>query len=259
MRKSLKIIHRFLILLGVDLFKTKDFVFNIFWFFKCLIQFKSLNNSTKFKLKIFPILGENRMSAGTINSHYFIQDLFVAQQIFQQTPNKILDVGSRIDGFVSNVASFREIDIVDIRPLENITSNINFKQIDLTNDISSIKGEYDCITCLHAIEHFGLGRYGDTIDPDGHLKGIENIYLILEKKGTCYLSFPLGDNRIEFNAHRVFSLEYIVPVLKKYFTIKTFNYISEFGILYQNQSINIGMQNNFDCKYGCAIFILTKE
>lgn len=259
MRKTLKKLHKSLLLIGVDLIKTKSFIFNIYWFYKCLIQFKKLDKSNFFKLKIFPILGENKMFAGTINSHYFIQDLFVAQQIFKQEPNKILDIGSRIDGFISNIASFREIDVVDIRPLENKTSNINFKQIDITSDISNLKLEYDCITCLHAIEHFGLGRYGDSIDPQGHVRGIENISLILQKKGTCYLSFPLGDNRVEFNAHRVFSLKYIVPILKKHFIIKGFSYISDNGILYENKSLEFGMLNNFDCKYGCAIFILTKE
>ena len=43
---------------------------------------------------------------------------------------------------------------------------------------------FDSISCLHALEHFGLGRYGDMIDPQGYEKGLFNIssYLTLGGK-----------------------------------------------------------------------------
>ena len=175
MKRFLIKIHTFLNLIGINLLKTKNYINpkNLIWFFKSLKQFKRLNaKSNLFSLSFLPILGENSMSAGSVNNHYFIQDLYVSQKIFKENPKNILDIGSRIDGFVSSVASFREIDVVDIRPLDNIIHNINFKRFDIMNNVHELEGKYDYITCLHAIEHFGLGRYGDPIDPDGHIKGI---------------------------------------------------------------------------------------
>lgn len=260
MRKYLRKYHQILLLFGLNLLTTKAFVLNIFWYLKCLISFKSkIKNNENFKLKLFPILGENKSSAGSLKSIYFIQDLFVSQLIFNQKPDKILDIGSRIDGFVGHVSSFREIDVVDIRPLNNNIKNINFKVIDLMQDISSLKNKYDCVTCLHVIEHFGLGRYGDPIDPDGHLKGLKNMYEILKDNGTLYLSFPIGENRIEFNAHRVFSIAYIKPILEGYFTIDKFSYISDNAELKENIDIERGIKDNFNCSYGCGIFKLNKK
>ena len=260
MKEFLRNVHRGLLLLGINLLETKKFFINFFWYLKCLISFKSkIKNDQKFKLKLFPILGENKMTAGSLKSHYFIQDLYVSQLIFKEQPDKILDIGSRIDGFVAHISSFREIDVVDIRPLNDKIRNINFKALDLINDISDLKDKYDCVTCLHVIEHFGLGRYGDPIDFEGHLKGLKNIYEILKFKGTLYLSFPIGENRIEFNAHRVFSIDYIKPLLENYFTIEQFSYISDNGTLFENAIIENGIKDNFNCNYGCGIFKLAKN
>ena len=50
-------------------------------------------------------------SAGESQGHYFHQDLLVANQIFLNSPERHIDIGSRIDGFVARVAAFREIEI----------------------------------------------------------------------------------------------------------------------------------------------------
>jgi hypothetical protein len=76
-----------------------------------------------------------------------------------------------------------------------------------------MKGCCDSLSSLHAIEHFGLGRYGDPIDINGHLKAITNLHLMLKPKGKFYFSVPIGKQRIEFNAHRVFSIKYLIRIL----------------------------------------------
>jgi hypothetical protein len=261
MKRFLIKIHTFLNLIGINLLKTKVYINpkNLIWFFKSLKQFNRLNtNSNLFSLSFLPILGENSMSAGSVNSHYFIQDLYVSQKIFNENPKNILDIGSRIDGFVSSVASFREIDVVDIRPLEEKIHNINFKKFDIMNNVDELNEKYDYVTSLHAIEHFGLGRYGDPIDPDGHIKGIKNFHKILKVDGVLYLSFPIGDNRIVFNGHRIFSIDYIKPILESYFKIESFSFISDTGVLHKNVKLNETNKNNFDCKFGCGIFKLKK-
>jgi hypothetical protein len=73
----------------------------------------------------------------------------------------------------------------------------------MSSDVSLVNN-CDSLSCLHALEHFGLGRYGDPIDPLGHESGLSNMSKILKSGGRFYLSLPLGIERVEFNANRVF-------------------------------------------------------
>ncbi len=159
--------------------------------------------------KFYPCLDEMFEQSGTASGHYFHQDLLVANRIFKNNPVKHVDVGSRTDGFVAHVASFREIEVLDIRDLGDNILNIRFKRSDIMSDDFNLDDYCDSVSSLHVIEHLGLGRYGDKIDCNGHLKGLNNIYRMLKKEGKFYFSVPIGEQRIEFNAHRVFSVKYL--------------------------------------------------
>lgn len=154
--------------------------------------------------RLFPILDEWKEAAGTANGQYFLQDLQVAQWLFAASPQRHVDVGSRIDGFVAHVAAFREIEVMDIRPLNDGIRNVRFIQSDLMCLDAQYTGYADSVSCLHALEHFGLGRYGDPIDPEGHRKGFASLVRMVKDGGTLYLSVPIGVRRVEFNAHRIF-------------------------------------------------------
>jgi hypothetical protein len=189
--------------------------------------------------------------------HYFHQDLFVAQRIYINNPVKHVDIGSRIDGFVTHVASFREIEIFDIRPIHAQIQNIVFKQADLMNNNNELADYTDSISCLHALEHFGLGRYGDPVCFDGYLLGFKNITRMLQQGGKFYFSVPLGKQRIEFHAHRVFSLEYLLDIISPHYHIDSFSYVDDLGDFHPN--VRIPIENSLKCQFGCAIFELTKK
>jgi SAM-dependent methyltransferase len=207
----------------------------------------------------YPCFEDSSQESGTASGHYFHQDLLVAGKIFKNNPIKHVDIGSRMDGFISHVASFRQIEFVDIRNLSTQIDNIRFIQADIMDDNLSLSNYCDSISCLHALEHFGLGRYGDRIDYQGHLKGWNNIYKILKKGGKFYFSVPIGNQRIEFNAHRVFSLAYLLQMIKGRYQIDSFSYVNDVGDLIKNAEINENsISTNFSCHYGCGIFELTK-
>lgn len=222
---------------------------------------KQKGKSSDFEItKLFPILTDKYDEGGTMTGHYFHQDLFVARQVFLKSPRKHLDIGSRTDGFVAHVASFRDIEIVDIRDIKSEVKNIEFRQMNLMELPPHLINYCDSISSLHAIEHFGLGRYGDPVDYFGHIKAIENISKVLIAGGVFYFSVPIGPQRIEFNAHRVFSVRYLIDLLSNAFTIQSFSYVNDYGdffedVLLTNELIDL----NFNCKYGCGIFVLQKK
>jgi hypothetical protein len=208
----------------------------------------------------YPLLADRYDAAGVASGHYFHQDLYVARKIFEANPARHVDVGSRIDGFVAHVASFREIEIIDIRHIESKSKNIRFMQADLMNTSFSFPEKTPSLSCLHAIEHFGLGRYGDPIDLDGHKKGIKNLISCLTDDGTLYLSTPVGRPRIEFNAHRVFDIHYLLDLFTAHqMKLKSFAYVNDKGELIENADpYSEDGNKNFNLEYGCGIFELVK-
>ncbi len=203
------------------------------------------------------VLGDYSAPAGTSRGHYFHQDLLVAQHIFHDMPKSHVDIGSRIDGFVAHVATFRQITVVDVRTLKpSIHGNIKFLQADLMADGLALKA--DSVSCLHALEHFGLGRYGDPISVDGFIVGLKNICSIVQPQGKLYLSFPIGSrNKVIFNAHRVFDPQFILSVepIKSQFELISFNYVDDNGDLHK--SVNLLEQAPI-CEYGCGIYVFNK-
>jgi SAM-dependent methyltransferase len=205
------------------------------------------------------------VSSGTAKGAYFYQDILVAQRIYANNPNVHVDIGSRIDGFVAHVASFRKINVMDIRPLKNTVKNIVFIQQDFMKPITNNMVEFcDSVSCLHAVEYFGLGRYGDHLRYDGHIIGLENLYRILKKHGKLYFSAPVGiPQRIEFNAHRIFSVEYLLKQFKEKFKVEIFSYVDDEGELHENVPLSkSSIIDNFGYRgngvNGCGIFEMTK-
>ena len=211
--------------------------------------------------KSYPCLGDDRRHSGTASGHYFHQDLLVARRVFQNHPARHIDVGSRVDGLVAHVAAFREIEVLDLRPQPAQVDNIVFHQVDLLGELPARWRECcDSVSCLHSLEHFGLGRYGDAIEPDGHLKGLHNLASLLTGGGTLYLSVPIGTQRIEFDAHRVFSMKYLLEMVDRDFELVSFAYVDDQGDLDTNVECDAdGVRSNFDCHYGCGILELRKR
>jgi hypothetical protein len=206
-----------------------------------------------------PCLHDRYTYAGTTTGHYFHQDLLVARRIHERRPVKHVDVGSRVDGFIAHVATFREIEVFDLRTVEAPVRNVVFRRVDM---MSTLAGEYlnycDSVSCLHALEHFGLGRYGDQIDVHGYAVGLANMTRLLSSGGKLYLSVPIGPQRIEFDAHRVFSLEYLLRLVG-HFHLDSLSYVDDAGLLHED--IDCARENiagNLGCTYGCAILELTK-
>lgn len=166
-------------------------------------------------MTLYPCLHDFYVEAGVTKSEYFWQDLIVARWIHEAKPERHVDVGSRTDGFVAHVASFRDIEVFDVRPITTEIPGVTFRQADLMNTTAMAAwqdghawvgggGYCDSLSCLHVLEHFGLGRYGDPIDPHGYEKGFANLVSLLRPGARFYLSTPIGKERVEFNANWVF-------------------------------------------------------
>jgi hypothetical protein len=210
-------------------------------------------------IELYPCLNDWYEEAGTTKSEYFWQDLLVARMIFSASPEKHVDIGSRVDGFVAHVSSFREIEVLDVRPITTEIPGVIFKQADLMNPIQEMELYCDSLSCLHALEHFGLGRYGDPIDPMGFVSGLSNMASLVKDKGTFYLSIPVGVERVEFNANRVFD-----PCLVIELASKVHLQISSLTVIQEGKSENVELNSEnlsriSKQRYALGIFTFQKS
>lgn len=205
-------------------------------FLRDSIRYQRINHRASFRIRIgdlFPILTDRRDTAGQASGHYFHQDLWAARKLFHQRPDSHTDIGSRIDGFVAHVLSFMPVTIVDIRRLDSHVSGLTFLQDDATELRSMPDNSVRSLSSLHAAEHFGLGRYADPLDPEACFKFMSSLQRVLAPDGRLYFSVPIGRERVEFNAHRVFAPRTILesfPLLR----LVSFSYVGDDGRLYEN-------------------------
>jgi hypothetical protein len=212
-----------------------------------------------------PCLHDRHEEGGATKSEYFWQDLLVARWIFDAKPQRHIDIGSRVDGFVAHVASFREIEVFDMRPISAKIPGVIFKQADLMSgkglpiaeDRNS--GYCDSLSCLHAIEHFGLGRYGDSIDPAGYSLGVANMALLLRRGGTFYLSTPIGRARVEFNANRVFDPNEIIHLAQNHgLSLRRLVVIDGGGLANETKASPEALKVLAKAEYNLGMFVFTK-
>lgn len=178
-----------------------------------VIKYESMNGRPNFKIQkgyMWPVITDKFAQAGTIGN-YFWQDLWAAKLVIASGYRKHFDIGSRLDGFIAHLLA-AEIDVtmIDVREFPGEVEHLHTIVDDATSLHQIPDESIVSMSALCSLEHFGLGRYVDPVDPEACFKCFDNIQRKLKKGGRLYLSLPIGKERVEFNAHRVFYASTVV-------------------------------------------------
>jgi SAM-dependent methyltransferase len=203
---------------------------------------------------LYPMLGERHEPAGTARGHYFHQDLWAAKKIFERAPAQHVDIGSRIDGFIAHLLTFMPVTIIDIRPLPDHIEGLHVIEDDATYLASIPDASLESVSSLHAVEHFGLGRYGDPIDPHAPQKAMGALARVLRPGGHLYFSVPIGRERLMFNAHRIFSPSRVLDAFGG-LTLLSFAAVDEAGHL----RLGVEPADFEQAVYSCGLFEFGRE
>ena len=134
--------------------------------------------------------------------HYFHQAVWAMERIAATKPSRHVDVGSEV-GFVGMVSAVVPVTFVDIRPLPVELARLESVAGDVAAGLPLESRSIESLSSLHVVEHVGLGRYGDELDPDGTRRACAELSRVLAAGGSLYLSLPVGRPRVCFNAHRI--------------------------------------------------------
>ncbi|OHA18443.1 MAG: hypothetical protein A2664_00670 [Candidatus Taylorbacteria bacterium RIFCSPHIGHO2_01_FULL_46_22b] len=199
-----------------------------------------------------PCLYDKTKETG-FDRHYVYHPAWAARVLKETNPKKHIDIASTLH-FSSIISAFLPIEFYDYRPANLVLPNLSSRAADLMALPFKDKS-VDSLSCMHTIEHIGLGRYGDPIDPDGDLKSIKELQRVLAVKGNLLFVVPIGNTpKIIFNAHRIYSYKQIIGYFPE-LTLKEFSLIPEHaerGGLIRNADPRITEKERYAC--GCFWF-----
>lgn len=186
------------------------------------------------------------------DKHYIYHPAWAARVLAKNKPSRHVDISSSLS-FSTIVSAFIQVDFYDYRPaligLDNLRSNYG----DLMR-LPFSDGELQSVSCMHVIEHVGLGRYGDPQDIDGDVKALSELKRIIKPGGDLLLVVPVGMPKIVFNAHRIYTYKQIIDYFSGY-ELKDFSLITDSGStegIIKNASPELVGQQQYGC--GCFWF-----
>lgn len=154
----------------------------------------------------YPCLGDRTQNT-TFDRHYVFHTAWAARVLASTRPRKHVDISSSLY-FSGIVSAFVPTEFYDYRPAALNLTNLLSGHADLMR-LPFGDGQVESLSCMHVVEHVGLGRYGDPLDPDGDLKAIRELQRVVAPSGSLLFVVPVGKPRIQFNAHRIYSYEQI--------------------------------------------------
>lgn len=244
---------------GVLFLKNFLNIKNVFLFPLFLLDYfrftrSSLKQEKRFSIKFSDIYicMTEKTTKTNFDSHYLYHTAWAARVLSRTRPDFHVDISSSLS-FTTLVSAFVPIKSYDYRPAEIKLSNFSSKKADLVRLPFQDKS-INSLSCMHTIEHVGLGRYGDKIDPRGDIKSISELKRVLSSCGDLIIVVPIGRPRIKYNAHRIFSYKQI----NEYFsdlTLIEFSLVTDNGEFIQNALEEIANNQS----YGCGCFWFRKD
>lgn len=216
------------------------------------LRFQQRDKNSRFDISLldfYPQIKDKTIKTN-FDAHYVYHTSWAARKVKEINPIRHTDISSSLY-FTGIVSAFVPIDFYDYRPADLKLSNLTSNQADLLN-LPFKDGGIKSLSCMHTVEHIGLGRYGDEIDPEGDLKAIAELQRVLAKDGSFLFVVPVGKPKIEFNAHRIYSYDQIMSYFKD-LELKEFSLITDSGDFIENAKMGLVQEQTYGC--GCFWFI----
>lgn len=220
-------------------------------------KFKTKDKNRRFKipfLSVLPCLFENTPYT-RFDTHYIYHTAWAARKVREIDPVVHTDISSSLY-FSSIVSAFKDVNFYDFRPAHLNLSNLKSEAGNLLH-LPFADNSISSISCMHTVEHVGLGRYGDKIDPDGDLDAARELARVVSVGGSLLFVVPIGKPRIQWNAHRIYSHDMVMQMFSG-LKLKEFSLIPDdalqTGMMYNATAADADKQ-----AYGCGCFWFVKE
>lgn len=195
---------------------------------------------------------DDKTSTTPFDAHYIYHPAWAARILRLTNPSVHIDISSTLH-FSTQLSAFIPVQFYDYRPADLQLDNLTSAKADLLH-LPFETATVESISCMHTIEHIGLGRYGDPIDADGDLKAIRELKRVVRKGGTFLFVVPVGKAKIVFNAHRIYDPHALIPLFDG-FTLNDFSLVTDKGDFIRNAGLDLAAAQ----QYGCGCFWFVKD
>jgi SAM-dependent methyltransferase len=193
---------------------------------------------------------EDATTTTLFDRHYVYHVGWASRVLAETKPARHIDVGSSLY-FASVASAFIAMEFYDYRPPELELDGLEVGSADLLA-LPFQEGSLESVSCLHVLEHVGLGRYGEPLSPDADLQAAEELTRVLAPGGSLLIAVPVGRPRIAFNAHRIYGYDDLMRMFSS-LELREFALIpdtaAEGGLLRNASPENVATQ-----VYGCGCF-----
>lgn len=208
-------------------------------------------NIRSFDLKLEDAKFYNERTLTTnFDAHYIYHPAWAARIVKKINPEFHIDISSTLH-FCSQLSAFIPVRFYDYRPALLTLDQLTCERADLTN-LHFETESFNSLSCMHTIEHIGLGRYGDPLDVNGDVKAINELKRVVKIGGNLLIVVPIGKPRIVFNAHRIYSPKMIIDEMQG-FKLENFAFVNDKNDFFSNANLNDANEEDYGC--GCFWFI----
>ncbi len=221
-------------------------------------DFKALSKSSRNPSR-FEVTWENRRpflydntTETPFDHHYVYHPAWAARILAKINPKEHIDISSTLH-FSTIVSAFVPTKFYDYRPAQLDLEGLTSERGDL-NNLPFESNTILSISCMHTIEHIGLGRYGDRLDYDGDIKAINELQRVTKEGGDILFVTPVGKPVLVFNAHRIYGYKQIIDAFDNC-QLEEFTLITDDAKIITNASEELSNQQ----QYGCGCFWFKKR
>lgn len=223
---------------------------------KDYLKFKAADKNPRFPTKISDLFPQifDKTKLTSFDRHYVYHTAWAARKVKKFNPTLHTDIASSLY-FPGIISAFVPVAFFDYRPASLHLSDLTTGHADLTQ-LHFASNSISSLSCMHTIEHIGLGRYGDPVNPDGDVKACSELARVLAPEGQLIFVTPIGkEGVIQFNAHRIYTYEL---VLKLFTTLRLeeFSYVPETGTAGVRE--NAKPEDLVNETYACGLFLFSK-
>ncbi|MGE4312213.1 class I SAM-dependent methyltransferase [Desulfovibrio sp.] len=198
----------------------------------------------------YPCLTDNTANT-SFEPHYIYHPAWAARILAATMPPNHVDISSSLS-FVTIASAFVPIEFYDLRPAQLKLENLTSRPADILS-LPFMDNSITSLSCMHVVEHIGLGRYGDKHDPQGDIKAMKELSRVVAPGGQLLFVVPVAENAIiAYNAHRIYRYEDVICHFPD-FSLKSFSLVTDDCNFLPNADPEIASKQRWGC--GCFHFV----